>query len=85
MEAKYEKVCVVYPDVFGLEWVRVLPDQQLIVTSSLSYKTGYEDAIDWVKYTIAENEQKPPNVGSQLLTTVGSISSWLCCLPKHIL
>ena len=60
------KVCVVCPDVFGLEWVRVLPHHQLIVTTSLSYKTGL-DAIDWVKYAIAENEQKPPDVGSQPL------------------
>ena len=33
--SKLEKVCVVCPDVFGLEWVRVLPHHQLIVTTSL--------------------------------------------------
>ena len=65
--SKIEKVCVVCPDVFGLELVRVLPHHQLIVTASLSYKTGL-DAIDWVKYAIAENEQKPPDIGSQPLS-----------------
>ena len=67
--SKVEKVCVVCPDVFGLEWVRVLPHHQCIVTASPRDKTGYfEEAIDWVKYAIAENEQKPPDVGSQPLS-----------------
>ena len=67
--SKVEKVCVVYPDVFGLEWVRVLPRHQLIITASPRSKTGYyQEAIDWVKYAIAENEKEPPDVGSQPLS-----------------
>ena len=46
--SKIEKVCMVYLDVFGLELVRVLPQQQCIVTASPRSKTSYyEEAIDW--------------------------------------
>ena len=64
--SKVEKVCVVCPDAFDEEWVRVLPHYQCIVKASQIY--CFENGIDWVKYALAENEQKSPHVGSQPLS-----------------
>ena len=64
--SKVEKVCVVCPDAFDEEWVRVLPHYQCIVKASPTYI--FEKGIDWVKYALAENEQKSPYVGSQPLS-----------------